>query len=274
VVDGDARTFRVLVSPLRAGDPDTDGLVVTLDDVTEAEHMREELAKAAISIQKAEQIGDVAHEMNNFLTVISNQALIIERTAAAGDCSKIEAGMPRIMESCDKLARLVEALLRPDRLEPRPQTFDLGTITELLQVIIQAERRFDGIEFDFDLPSALPDVRFDPVHLEMIFYNLCKNAAEAMKDAQCPERRVALRAWSETGTGIVWVSVEDSGPGLPPDRSRTPWEPSDSTKSGGHGRGLHNTAVFVEKNGASIELLPHTSLGGAGFKIGLPAADA
>ena len=37
---------------------------------------------------------------------------------------------------------------------------------------------------------------------------------------------------------------------------------------------LHNTAVFVEKNGASIELLPHTSLGGAGFKIGLPAADA
>ena len=271
-VDGEARTFRVLVSPLRSEDRGIEGLVVTLDDVTDAEQMREELAKAAISIQKAEQIGDVAHEMNNFLTVITNQALIFERTAARGDYSKIEAGVPRIVGSCDKLARLVEALLRPDRMEPRPQTFGLSTITESLQVIIHAERRFDGVEFEFDVAAALPEVRFDPVHLEMIFYNLCKNAAEAMHDADSPERRVTFRAWSEAKT--VWVTVEDSGPGLPPDRLRTPWEQSDSTKSGGHGRGLHNTAVFVEKNGASIELLPHTSLGGAGFKIGLPVADA
>jgi PAS domain S-box-containing protein len=269
-LDEDRRTFRVLASPLHTGEAQSSGLVLTLDDITDAEKMREELAQAAISIQKADQIGDVAHEMNNFLTVVYNQVQIFERALSNGDLERIQSGIPRTLDAAEKLARLVEALLRPDRMEPKPQDFKLSTIIESLDLIVGAERRFDAVELEIDLPADLPEIRFDPVHLEMILYNLCKNAAEAMSEAECENRRIRIRA---TGTdNAVLLQVQDSGPGLPVERLRAPWQAGGSTKATGHGRGLHNTATFVEKNHGKIEVEAESDLGGAGFRVSLPLA--
>jgi K+-sensing histidine kinase KdpD len=270
-VEDEPHTYRVLVSPLQAGTVRAEGIVLTLDDITDAERMREELAKAAVSIQKADQIGDVAHEMNNYLTVVYNQVQIFERSLARGDLGKMETGIPRILQAAEKLNRLVEALLRPDRIDPRPQVFKLQTAIESLQTITSAERRFDLVHFEIGIPADLPDILFDPVHLEMILYNLCKNAAEAMAQARTENAEIAITAAVQDGE--VLLTIEDSGPGLPPERQEAPWEAGHSSKAAGHGRGLHNTAAFVEKNGGTIEAVPKTARGGAGFKILIPIAE-
>jgi len=269
-VDGEPRTFRVLVSPLVVAASDR-SLVLTLDDITDAERMSEELAKAAVSIRKADQIGDIAHEMNNFLTVIYNQSQIFERNLKQSEYDKIERGLPRVLEASEKMMRLVDALLRPDRMDPLPQTFPLLPAFESLRLMLAAEQRFGATEFQFDLPADLPRVRFDPVHLEIVFYNLCKNAAEAMNESKSPTRTVLVRASRQESK--VEVCVADSGPGLPEARARDPFTSGHSTKSTGHGRGLHNTAMFVNKNGGEIVHRQPGALGGAEFIVRIPIAE-
>ena len=270
-VAGEPRTFRVLVSPLVSTAADR-SLVLTLDDITDAERMSEELAKAAVSIRKADQIGDIAHEMNNFLTVIYNQSQIFERNLKQNEYDKIERGLPRVLEASEKMMRLVDALLRPDRMDPQPQVFPLLPAFESLRLMLAAEQRFGATEFQFDLPADLPRVKFDPVHLEIVFYNLCKNAAEAMNESKSATRKVLVRASRQAES--VEVCVADSGPGLPQARATEPFTQGHSTKSTGHGRGLHNTAMFVEKNGGRIQHRQPGALGGAEFIVQIPIAEA
>jgi signal transduction histidine kinase len=269
--DGETRTYRVLVSPLVKVGNVTESLVLTLDDITDAERMSEQLAKAAVSIQKADQIGDVAHEMNNFLTVIYTQTQVFQSDPANSHTDRMAGGLRRIRDASEKLIRLVEALLRPERMEPEPQTFKLHTIFESLETMISAERRFERAVISFDIPPDLPPVVFDPAHLEMVFYNICKNAVEAMEAAGSLRRVVEVTA--RLCDHMVEIRLQDSGPGLPPDRQQNPWGSGHSTKSTGHGRGLHNTATFVENNGGTIVLWHQPPLGGAGFKIRIPVQE-
>jgi len=272
MIAGAPHIFRVNVSPLTSDDARPNGIVLTLDDITDSERMREELLRAEVSIRKADEIGNIAHEMNNFLTILSNQAEIDRMALERGNFEKIEAGLPRTLDAVDKLHRLIESLLRPDRIEPQPADFQLCAAVESLAVWLRAEKRFDLVDLQFDVSPDLPAVRFDPQHLEMALYNLFKNAAEAMAEADIEDRRISLSARAD-GAYII-VHVADSGPGLPANRQTNPWERGESAKEGGHGRGLHNTAVFIQKNGGRIEAEPRSSLGGAGFKIYLPIAGA
>lgn len=269
-VGGEARTYRVNVSPLRSPEEEPTGLVLTLDDITESERMREELLRAEVSIRKADQIGDIAHEINNFLTILCNQAEINKRHLDRGDTAKVEESIPRTLDAVDKISRLVEALLRPDRIEPRPQKFGLDTAVASLAVWLRAEKRFDLVTLELDIPEQLPQVLCDPQHLEMALYNLCKNAAEAMADAGSEHRVIRMTATQQDD--FIVLTVSDSGPGLPPERCTATWEQGSSGKVGGHGRGLHNTATFIRNNGGRVEADPHGSLGGAEFRISLPVA--
>jgi len=266
----EARTYRVSVSPLRSAGAEPQGLVLTLDDITESERMREELLRAEVSIRKADQIGDIAHEINNFLTILCNQAEINKRNLDRGEVAKVEESIPRTLDAVDKISRLVESLLRPDRIEPQPQKFGLDTAVASLAVWLGAEKRFDLVTLEFDIPDRLPPIICDPQHLEMALYNLCKNAAEAMADAGT-ERRV-LRMTASHQNQFVILTIADSGPGLPPERETATWEQGATSKAGGHGRGLHNTATFIRKNGGTVEADSKGSLGGAEFRVYLPVA--
>jgi signal transduction histidine kinase len=266
----DARIYRVNVSPLRSGENRAVGLVLTLDDITDSERMREELLRAEVSIRKSDEISNVAHEMNNLLNVVSNQAEVNAMSFRMGDTGKIAAGVPRTLEAISKLTRLVQSLQLPDRMDPKPHDFAVSTVVESLAVWLHAEKRFDLVELDINVPANLPFVRFDPLHFEMALYNLCKNAAEAMAEANAEHRVVAIEARTEAG--FVVVSVQDTGPGLPAQREADPWEVGGTTKETGHGRGLANTRTFIEKNSGRIEAEAHSARGGAGFTLYLPMA--
>lgn len=267
-INDETRTYRVLVSPLHTSTSGPGGLVLTLDDTTEAERMSEELVRASFSIEKAEQIGDIAHEMNNYLMVMMSQVEMSMMDLAKGSHDKIQHRLDRSLQATEKLSRLVEGLLRPDRMDPKPQTFALSTAMEWLQSIVSAERKFNLATFEFDIEPDLPMVFFDPVHIELILYNLCKNSVEAMSDAESDPATVRIRATHEGD--FVRVHFSDSGPGLSESVMGDPWKLGQTTKATGHGRGLHNIKMFMEKNHGRIEIDSSVDLGGAGFEIHLP----
>jgi signal transduction histidine kinase len=122
-----------------------------------------------------------------------------------------------------------------------------------------------------DLP-ALPPVRCRPSELNQVWTNLITNACQAMGDTG------SLRVACGVGApGWVWVRVQDSGPGVPPELREQIFESGFSTKrpaqpeAAGLGLGLAIAREIVEHHGGRIEVSDAPG-GGAVFTVHLPTA--
>jgi len=108
------------------------------------------------------------------------------------------------------------------------------------------------------------------VQLQQVILNLIVNAADAMRAAQ---PRVLTVQTSRTASGVVRVSIEDTGPGIgESDRERI-FDPLFTTKVGGMGMGLSICRSIVESHGGRIWVSAVASRG-ARFQFELPAAES
>ena len=102
----------------------------------------------------------------------------------------------------------------------------------------------------------------DRVQIQQVVVNLVRNAVEAVLDA--PRREVAV-ATAVLGTGMVEVSVADTGPGLAEEVAGRLFEPFVTGRSDGTGLGLaivskialahRGQARLLERDGATTFLL-------------------
>src|SRR5439155_15294821 len=83
----------------------------------------------------------------------------------------------------------------------------------------------------------LPFVTADRIQLQQAFLNLLVNAFKAMHRAPARRRRLNIRAFP-TDSRFVTLKVQDSGPGIPPERLAKVFDPYFTTKSKGMGMGL------------------------------------
>jgi two-component system nitrogen regulation sensor histidine kinase NtrY len=251
VVDGNARTFRVSIVPL----PDSDEEMLIAEDVTEI--LRSNRLEAW-----GEMARQVAHEIKNPLTPIQLTAEHLRALAERGD-----PNLPRVVTTAvDNILRQVVTLretskefsdyasLRQVKKKPLPFR-DL--IEEIAASYAQSGER--GIEFRADIaPSTPATVAGDARMLRGAIANLIENAIQA-----APGGRVRLG--SHGVDSKVVVSVEDSGPGVPPDLLPRIFDPYFSTKSTGTGLGLAIARKAVEEHGGSI----HAENLNPGFRIAM-----
>ena len=114
-----------------------------------------------------------------------------------------------------------------------------------------------------DLPSAIPPVMVDKEQLQQVFFNLAKNAMEAMKDGGT--LAVGVKADDES----VESYILDSGKGMDRESLARLFEPYRTTKEGGNGLGLVICRRIVRAHGGEIDV---ESKPGAGtrFSVVLP----
>lgn len=123
-----------------------------------------------------------------------------------------------------------------------------------------------------DLPVPLK-VRCRPGEMNQVWTNLILNACEAMGE------RGTLTLSGGTEPGSVWVRVQDTGPGVPPELWERIFESGFSTKKpadtdkGGLGLGLAIARSIVQQHGGRLtgENVPS---GGAAFTVWLPSASS
>ena len=79
---------------------------------------------------------------------------------------------------------------------------------------------------------------------------------------------------SHTGQGTIFISISDTGPGIPPEAMDRIFEPFFTTKETGMGTGLGLAVSFslVEKMGGNISV-ENTTGQGATFTIEIPITD-
>jgi len=104
--------------------------------------------------------------------------------------------------------------------------------------------------------------------LKEVFINLYQNAMEAMDGIEGNPRILTVRTGIIDGKAII-AEVEDSGPGIDPERVEKVFDPFVTTKSGGMGLGLAICRMIADRHGGSLSVSAAHSRG-AVFRIELP----
>ena len=239
VIEGSLRTLRVSIVPL----PQSEEEMLISEDVTEI--LRSNRLEAW-----AEMARQVAHEIKNPLTPIQLTAEHLRAIADAED--------PRLAEvvrtSVDNILRQVATLKETskefsDYASTRKPVFDVVDLKALLDEIATDYRDVGerGIVLDLQVAPETPSTfTGDKRLLRGAITNLMENAFHATQVGG----RVALR--SVVADSSVRVSVEDSGPGVPPDLLPRIFDPYFSTKSSGTGLGLAIARKAVEDHHGQI----------------------
>ena len=156
-----------------------DGLVVTLDDVTDRVNLELQLQHS----QRMESIGQlaagVAHDINNILTIIQGHAgLLLEATPAGTQPSR---SLTQIAAAADRAARFVRQLLLFSRKQIlQPRLLDLNEVLTNLEPML-GRLLSEPIALETHYAASLPGVEADIGMIEQVVMNLAVNARDAMR---------------------------------------------------------------------------------------------
>ena len=247
-------------------------------DVTETRDLQEQLQSA----QRLDALGrlaaGVAHDLNNYLTVILGAADWLREDHPKGD--PVAEHAADIEEAGRSSAALTQQLLAFGRRQPfRPRVVDLNRLLAGMDGLL---RRLlpENIAIDTVRGGGLGTVRVDPSQLEQVVMNLAINGRDAMPEGGTLTLETAnvffdpeyASRHAEANPGrYVMLAVSDTGCGMDRETAARAFEPFFTTKSQERGTGLGLSTVhgIVRQNGGRVEIYSEPGEGTT-VKIYLP----
>ncbi|HYO98597.1 MAG TPA: ATP-binding protein, partial [Pyrinomonadaceae bacterium] len=210
----------------------------------------------------------LTHDLKNSITGLSMLVTNMERQFHRAEFR--EDAITSLKQATEKLGSIVARLSEPVRTlsgeyRRTPQPADLiPVIRRVMTASAEPSAAF------YDIRTELPDTLYaliDPERIERVVENLIVNALEAMGGRG---GRLTVTA-GEEAKGLVFFSVEDSGPGMTEDFMRTRlFRAFATTKKRGIGLGLYTCREIVESHGGRLEV--KSKLGsGTRFRVVLPS---
>ena len=276
--DGRIHWVRDHVSPVREPGGSVIGLAGVAEDVTERRALESQLLQS----RKLESIGElaagVAHDFNNWITVIQMTTELLERALPPG-ASAAGPLVQEIRHAGDRAAGITRQLLAFSRQQQvQPRVLDLNAVVLENETML---RRLCGDDVALlVVRGAIGAVRADPVALSQVLLNLTVNAREAMPkggtitvetredSAEAMQHRTAGR-WMH-GPAVCLV-VADDGEGMAPEVLARIFEPFFTTRGRGRGSGLGLSVVhgIVEQCGGEV-LVDSQPGAGTTFTLAFP----
>jgi signal transduction histidine kinase len=238
--------------------PMGDGTLVCLRDVTaERERTEEELRIGATHAVRDLAAG-VAHEIGNPLNALSLNLQLLKRSG--GEKPEVDECIRQV----ERLSGIIHGFLQA--LRPSKPNLVRGTMADPIKGCLRAmkpqlEER--SVSVTLNLPSALPSVALDPAQMEQVFFNLLKNALEAVKDGGSIDIEI------EYDDNDVVVTMRDDGLGMSPEQVAHAFEPYRTSKEHGTGLGLMISSRIVRDHGGTIAVESAPGKGTA-FTVRLP----
>ena len=238
------------------------GFVVVFDDVSELVQAQRDAAWAEVARR-------LAHEIKNPLTPIQlsaeRLAVKLESRLEGADAETLRRGTQTIVNQVSAMKHMVDDFAVYAR-QPRPgqlQAVDLSAL--LLDVLALYDNLRPHVALT--LPNAPVVVQGEPTRLRQVLHNLLQNAIDAQSESAEPSFAIGIEA---AGSEAV-LSVEDRGPGFPPDVIAHAFEPYVTTKAKGTGLGLAIVRKIVEEHAGRVAIA-NAEAGGARVTLTLPLA--
>jgi PAS domain S-box-containing protein len=273
----DGATFWAAVSAREIDYKGEKVIVATSVDLTQQHALEEEKTRQRDALYQSEKINalggllaGVAHELNNPLSVVVGQALLLSETVSD---PKIQRRAERIGTAAQRCSRIVKTFLAMARQSaPVRAEVDLNEVIQAALDITTYSLRSANVEVTCELDEDLPAVWGDADQLTQVLMNLVVNAEQAMTDQVGP-RKLKIVSRRQKARKRVQVIIEDNGAGIPPDVRSRIFEPYFTTKEFGVGTGIGlamSHGIIQAHNGTvEVESAPGS---GASFTISLPVS--
>lgn len=239
---------------------ETLGYVMLVRDLTrtkaEAEETLETERLNALTLLAA----GVAHEIGNPLNSLDIHLQLMERKLRkleAGERQGLEEHLETARDEIGRLDSILKQFLSAVRPStPRRERANLNAILHDSLKLLQPELESRGIAVELQLAGDLPPLEIDQGQFQQVFYNLLRNAYQALSGE---DGRITLR--SRSTEYEIELSIEDNGTGISPEHMGAIFEPYRTTKSSGSGLGLLIVRRIVREHGGEISIESEEGLG-------------
>ncbi|PWU10811.1 MAG: PAS domain-containing sensor histidine kinase [Verrucomicrobia bacterium] len=223
---------------------------IILRDVTEPRRT----TRATIESERVSAVtllaAGVAHEIGNPLNSLDIHLQLMTRrlkklpTRAR---TELEKSISVARHEVARLDQIVTQFLRAIR--PQSLKLSLENINRLIEgsiAFLQVEISNRDVLVELELDRSVPALRVDRDQIRQAFYNIIRNAVQAMKTGGI------LRVRTEADESHIFVIFSDTGPGIPMNDMARIFEPYFTTKESGSGLGLMIVQRVMQAHGGEI----------------------
>jgi two-component system nitrogen regulation sensor histidine kinase GlnL len=210
-------------------------LLLEISDATQRQRITRENELMARLDSSRQMVGQLAHEIKNPLGGLRGAA-----NYSSANCTSTCASTPGVIISeADRLTALVDSMIGPARA-PQKALINIHEICEhVYRLSAQSKRAGVLVERDYD--PSLPNAEVDANQIIQALLNIARNALLAVGE----RGRIVIRTRIAANVNIgvtrhklaASLSVEDNGPGVPPELADTSFFPLVTGRANGTGLG-------------------------------------
>ena len=287
-----ARFFRLYVAPLDGEGGSGAGVALILHDATEQRQKTFEAIESErlhsltlLAASEAHEIGNPLNALHIHLQLMAREMKKLRQSLAEPQrpaFSKKGAAQKSSLvdpdESVDRIEKYLEVAkgeisrldyiitqflqaIRPT--QPKLALASLNDVVHETLQLLRPEIENRGLRIQENLAARMPPSPIDAGQIKQALVNLLKNGVQAMTKGG------TLTLQTGEGSDGVWVSVADTGGGIPQEQLNRIFEPFFTTKKKGTGLGLMIVQRIVREHGGRIEM--ESKIGqGTLFRVWLP----
>ena len=254
-----------------------DVIVSSTRDLTEEIALSEELSKQRELLfqnEKMSALGEllagVAHELNNPLSVVVGHSLMLNEEIKDPE---LTARINKISSAAERCAKIVKTFLAMARQQPsKIESVDVASVIETAADVVGYGSTSGDIAIVRKVSDNLPPIAADADQITQVIINLIINAEQALSMSGSGDL-IEISAVSNPDTGMVEITVQDNGPGIPAAIRARIFEPFFTTKEVGEGTGIGLAFChrIILSHGGQIRL-DQSDATGTCFRITLPVA--
>jgi two-component system, sporulation sensor kinase E len=249
------RVVRLYMVPIDAqiGHDDSGGYVIVLSDVTEERLSIEERIETERISSIVRLAAGVAHELGNPLNSLTIHLQVIERKLKKLAEKAEAAQLVESLQVCQGEVQRLDGIITHFLEAVRPQKPDLNEldlvelVEEVLQVL-EAELGDRQININVAVSDKLPSILGDRGQIKQVFFNLIKNAMEAMHLGG------SLRVIARRDDEYIYLQFVDTGSGISEEDLSKVFQAYYTTKKEGNGLGMMIVERIMREHGGHINI--------------------
>lgn len=245
------RDVRLYLVPIHAVRGAPRRYVIILTDITVEKSSTERRIEDERTSSVLLLAAGVAHELGNPLNSLTIHLQLIERKLKKLKAGKDTESLAESAQICRDEVRRLDGIVSNflEAIRPRPPDLAETNLAAALDEVLrfqQGEFSDRSIAVEAEIPATLPPIMADRLQLKQVFFNLTKNAMEAMQ----PGGKLRIRSRADDDS--VYLLFGDSGAGIKPEDLMRLFQPYFTTKPGGHGLGLMIVQRIMREHGGQV----------------------